>query len=110
MRISTRLILIGTVAACAPMLPEPPLPSMPQPETSQPMTPTTQPPATTPSATESVPDQAGFDGWKQGFLDRHAGPSTSVNWPGWAPIPPSSGWTATNRNSRAQPAPMSRMP
>ncbi|HAJ03778.1 MAG TPA: lytic murein transglycosylase, partial [Brevundimonas sp.] len=73
MRISTRLILIGTVAACAPMLPEPPLPSMPQPETSQPMTPTTQPPATTPSATESVPDQAGFDGWKQGFLDRHGG-------------------------------------
>ena len=73
MRISTRLILIGTVAACAPMLPEPPLPSLPQPETSQPTAPTTQPPAPTPPATDPVPDQAGFDGWKQGFLDRHGG-------------------------------------
>jgi lytic murein transglycosylase len=73
MRISTRLILIGTVAACAPMLPEPPLPSMPQPETSRPTTLTTQPPATTPPTTDAAPDQAGFDGWKQGFLDRHGG-------------------------------------
>lgn len=73
MRISTRLILIGTVAACAPMLPEPPLPSLPQPETSRPMTPTTTPPATTPPAADPAPDQAGFDGWKQGFLDRHGG-------------------------------------
>ncbi|MEH6699765.1 MAG: lytic murein transglycosylase [Brevundimonas sp.] len=73
MRISTRLILIGTVAACAPMLPEPPLPSLPQPETSRPMTPTTTPPATTPPAADPAPDQAGFDGWKQGFLDRHDG-------------------------------------
>jgi len=73
MRISTRLILIGTVAACAPMLPEPPLPSLPQPETSRPTTPTTPPPATTPPATDPAPDQAGFDGWKQGFLDRHGG-------------------------------------
>ena len=73
MRISPRLILIGTVAACAPMLPEPPLPSLPQPETSQPTTPMTQPPATTPPTTDAAPDQAGFDGWKQGFLDRHGG-------------------------------------
>lgn len=73
MRISTRLILIGTVAACAPVLPEPPLPSLPQPETSRPMTPTTTPPATTPPAADPAPDQAGFDGWKQGFLDRHGG-------------------------------------
>jgi lytic murein transglycosylase len=73
MRISTRLILIGTVAACAPMLPEPPLPSLSQPETSQPTTPTTTPPTTPPPATDAAPDQAGFDGWKQGFLDRHGG-------------------------------------
>lgn len=73
MRISTRLILIGTVAACAPMLPEPPLPELPQPEASQPAAPATPPPATTPPTTDPVPDQAGFDGWKQGFLDRHGG-------------------------------------
>ena len=73
MRISTRLILIGTVAACAPMLPEPPLPSLPQPETSRPTPPTTTPPPTTPPAADPAPDQAGFDGWKQGFLDRHGG-------------------------------------
>lgn len=74
MRISTRLILIGTVAACAPMLPEPPLPSLPQPETSQPAAPVTAPPATpAPTTTAPAPDQAGFDGWKQGFLDRHGG-------------------------------------
>ena len=37
------------------------------------MTPTTTPPATTPPAADPAPDQAGFDGWKQGFLDRHGG-------------------------------------
>lgn len=74
MRISTRLILIATVAACAPMLPEPPLPQLPQPETSQPAAPATPPPATpAPTTAAPAPDQAGFDGWKQGFLDRHGG-------------------------------------
>ncbi|MGQ2973967.1 MAG: hypothetical protein ACT6QM_15755 [Brevundimonas mediterranea] len=70
MRISLRLLLIGTVAACAPMLPEPPpvTPTAPEPTPQQPVTP---PPA--PTTQPGVPDQAGFEGWKQGFLARHGG-------------------------------------
>lgn len=71
MRISLRLLLLGTVAACAPMLPEPPsvlptpapAPERPAPAPAQPSTPAPAP----------VVDQAGFDGWKQGFLARHGG-------------------------------------
>ncbi|QDH72899.1 lytic murein transglycosylase [Brevundimonas sp. M20] len=70
MRISLRLLLLGTVAACAPMLPEAP-----------PVTPTPAPaeqPAPAPAPTPELPaapvvDQAGFEGWKQGFLARHGG-------------------------------------
>lgn len=71
MRISLRLLLIGTVAACAPMLPEPPpvTPTAPEPAPQQPVT----PPPAPPTAPPGVPDQAGFDGWKQGFLNRHGG-------------------------------------
>lgn len=70
MRISLRLLLIGTVAACAPMLPEPPpvTPTAPEPMPQQPVMP---PPA--PTTQPGVPDQAGFEGWKQGFLARHGG-------------------------------------
>jgi lytic murein transglycosylase len=70
MRFSLRLLLIGTVAACAPMLPEAP------PVAPAPAAPPAQPsPTPTPSAppAEPAPDQAGFEGWKQGFLDRHGG-------------------------------------
>ncbi|WP_183204671.1 lytic murein transglycosylase [Brevundimonas lenta] len=70
MRFSLRLLLIGTVAACAPMLPEPP-----------PVTVTPAPAPAEPAPTPAAPaqpaapiiDQAGFDGWKQGFLARHGG-------------------------------------
>jgi lytic murein transglycosylase len=70
MRFSLRLLLIGTVAACAPMLPEAP------PVAPAPAAPPAQPsPTPTPGAppAQPAPDQAGFEGWKQGFLDRHGG-------------------------------------
>lgn len=71
MRISFRLLLIATVAACAPMLPEPPpLAPTPAPEPVRPVPSVPPTPAPTPSP---VIDQAGFDGWKQGFLARHGG-------------------------------------
>ena len=75
MRISLRLLLIASVAACAPMLPEaPPVAptpavSAPQPAPRGPATPAPAPVAPAPV----VVDQAGFDGWKQGFLTRHGG-------------------------------------
>ena len=53
------------------MLPEPPLPT-PQPGGSTP--PATEPPRPGPQpSAPAEPDQAGFDGWKQGFLTRHGG-------------------------------------
>ncbi len=76
MRFSLRLILIGTVAACAPMLPEPPLPAPapPAPTQSEPTSAPPPAPAARPTEqTEQTVDQAGFEGWKQGFLARHGG-------------------------------------
>ncbi len=73
MRIRLRLLLIASVAACAPMLPEPPpvrLPALPA-QTETP--PTVAPPAQPAAATSAEADQAGFEGWKQGFLARHGG-------------------------------------
>ena len=70
MRNSLRLLLIATVAACAPMLPEPP-PLSPAPA-PQP-TPQPAPAPAQPSAQPTQPDAAGFEGWKQGFLARHGG-------------------------------------
>ena len=73
MRFSSRLLLVGCVSACAPMLPEPPLPTpTPAPQTA----PSTSAPATQPAP--AVPplaayDQEGFDGWIQGFLARKGG-------------------------------------
>lgn len=75
MRIDPRLLLIACVSACAPMMPESPTTRPPVPS------PLTQPPAATPAPapvapppqTASLPDQAGFEGWKQGFLSRHGG-------------------------------------
>ena len=79
MRISLRLILIASVAACAPVVPEvlPVVPTVdaPAPAAAAPTTPTPTPaPPAAPSAPAPVVvDQAGFDGWKQGFLTRHGG-------------------------------------
>lgn len=71
MRFSLRLILIGTVAACAPMLPEPPpLAPTPAPAPVQPAPAPTQP---SPAPVAPAVDQAGFEGWKQGFLARYGG-------------------------------------
>lgn len=72
MRFSLRLILIGTVAACAPMLPEPPPVTAPSPAPVQPA-PAPAPPPAPANPTEPAVDQAGFEGWKQGFLARHGG-------------------------------------
>lgn len=74
MRLSLRLVLIGTVAACAPMLPEaPPLPTTaPAPVPAQP-TPVPPPPAPAQPPAADAADLAGFEGWKQGFLARHGG-------------------------------------
>jgi lytic murein transglycosylase len=71
MRISLRLLLLGTVAACAPMLPEaPPILPTPAPAPERPSPAPAQPSAPAPAP---VVDQAGFEGWKQGFLARHGG-------------------------------------
>ncbi|GAW40700.1 Membrane-bound lytic murein transglycosylase B precursor [Brevundimonas sp. SH203] len=73
MRFSYRLLLIGCVSACAPMLPEPHV-ALPTPQ------PQPQPGASvaTPAPTPQTPplaayDQQGFEGWKQGFLARKGG-------------------------------------
>lgn len=71
MRFSLRLFLILSIAACAPMLPPA---SAVTPTASQPATGPSQPPAPGPvQAVAEAVDQAGFDGWKQGFLNRHGG-------------------------------------
>ena len=73
MRFSYRLLLIGCVSACAPMLPEPqvnlPTPQ-PQPQAGAPVTTPAPAPQTPPLAAY---DQQGFEGWKQGFLARKGG-------------------------------------
>jgi membrane-bound lytic murein transglycosylase B len=73
MRISLRLILIASVAACAPMLPDAP-----------PVSPTPAPPAIAPSAPAPAPampapppstsaGRVSFEDWREGFLARHGG-------------------------------------
>ena len=73
MRSRFSLLLLLSVAACGPMLPEAP-PSGP---TTAPLpgapVPSTPAPAPTTPAPAGPADQAGFDGWKQGFLSRHGG-------------------------------------
>ncbi|MCK6104504.1 MULTISPECIES: lytic murein transglycosylase [unclassified Brevundimonas] len=73
MRFSYRLLLIGCVSACAPMLPEPQvaLPAhQPQPQPGAPVAAPAPTPQTPPLAAY---DQQGFEGWKQGFLARKGG-------------------------------------
>ena len=73
MRFSYRLLLLGCVSACAPMLPEPQvaLPAhQPQPQPGAPVAAPAPTPQTPPLAAY---DQQGFEGWKQGFLARKGG-------------------------------------
>jgi membrane-bound lytic murein transglycosylase B len=75
MRFNYRFLMILAVAACAPMLPPPPPVNQPMPappaETPRP---TPYQPSSTPAAPPAADfDQPGFDGWKQGFLNRHGG-------------------------------------
>lgn len=68
MRLDHRLVLIACVSACAPMLPEaPPVTARAEANTAAPAA---------PLATQERPystDAAGFEGWKEGFLDRKGG-------------------------------------
>ena len=73
MRFSYRLLLIGCVSACAPMLPDPQvaLPAhQPQPQPGAPVAAPAPTPQTPPLAAY---DQQGFEGWKQGSLARKGG-------------------------------------
>ena len=71
MRFDYRLALIACVAACAPMLPETPPAILSAPAT-RPASPAPRPAPEAPVAADAY-DQAGFEGWKQGFLARHGG-------------------------------------
>jgi len=73
MRLTSKLLLVLTVAACAPMVETPPMPVAlpPEPQPERPAPPPTRPEAQRPA--EPAVDQAGFDGWKEGFLSRHGG-------------------------------------
>jgi len=81
MRFRYRLLLILSVAACAPMLPPAPevvLPALPALPTAALFSQTSRPTpylTTTAPAPSNIPisDQPGFEGWKQGFLNRHGG-------------------------------------
>jgi len=74
MRISLRLLLIASVAACAPLLPETlPAPAQIIPNATRPVPPVPNLPGPTSATGLAMADQAGFDGWKQGFLDRRGG-------------------------------------
>ncbi len=71
MRLDYRLALIACVAACAPMLPDTPPAVLTAP--APPLAAPVARPATVPPPAANPADQAGFEGWKQGFLGRHGG-------------------------------------
>jgi lytic murein transglycosylase len=73
MRFSYRLLLIGCVSACAPMLPEPQVALPTHQPPPQPGTPETTPAPTPQAPPLAAYDQQGFEGWKQGFLARKGG-------------------------------------
>jgi membrane-bound lytic murein transglycosylase B len=73
MRFKYRLLLILSVAACAPMLPPAPEVTLPTLPSAPAPTPQPQPQPSRPAPVPSASDQPGFDGWKQGFLARHGG-------------------------------------
>ena len=73
MRFSYRLLLFASVAACAPMVPEPPMPIRPAPAPAPVETPAPAPaPAPTTPPSEAY-DEVSFQQWKQSFLERHGG-------------------------------------
>ena len=79
MRLSFRLLLILSVAACAPMLPEPPplqpTPApqpTPLPDRPAPVTPPPAPTTGAPGAPAPVGAMS-FEAWKESFLARHGG-------------------------------------
>src|SRR5690606_25301470 len=74
MRIAYRLVLLGSVAACAPMVPMPPQPQPAPPPVVEPApaTPAPTPPPAQTDLSEAY-DRASFDAWKQSFLERHGG-------------------------------------
>jgi lytic murein transglycosylase len=71
MRAAYRLLLVVSVAACAPMLPDvvpTPAPApLPAPAAPAPVL------APAPAPAPAAPTAAGFEGWKQEFLARHGG-------------------------------------
>lgn len=69
MRLDHRLVLIACVSACAPMLPEAP----PAVVNAAPAPPPASPPVAAAQERPYSTDAAGFEGWKQGFLDRKGG-------------------------------------
>lgn len=79
MRISLRLLLVASVAACAPMLPDPP-PVRTAPATDgMPMPAAAPPAASTPAPAPAAPGaRMAFEDWKQGFLARHGGDRRSA--------------------------------
>jgi len=80
-----RLLLICTAAACAPIAPPPSEPPATAPEAAAPAPTTpprtapapTPPPATAADGARPYMEQS-FEGWKQGFLDRHGGASRAA--------------------------------
>src|SRR5690606_10940446 len=74
MRIAYRLVLLGSVAACTPMVPMPPQPQPAPPPVVEPApaTPAPTPPPAQTDLSEAY-DHASFDAWKQSFLERHGG-------------------------------------
>ena len=71
MRLDYRLVLIACVSACAPLLPDAPVLARAEPAPLRAAT----VPAPVAAAQERPwsSDAAGFEGWKQGFLDRKGG-------------------------------------
>lgn len=75
---SYRVLLLLAVAACAPMrTPSPEAPATDAAPSPPVQTPEAQPYQPTPQAqpqpSQTIADQPGFEGWKQGFLARHGG-------------------------------------
>lgn len=84
MRIAYRLLLLGSVAACTPMVPTPPQPQPAPPPVVEPApaTPAPTPPPAQTDLSEAY-DHASFDAWKQSFPSATAAPangSTPASW------------------------------
>jgi len=71
MRFDYRLVLIACVSACAPMLPQAPM--VAESAAAAALTPLRPAPGTPPALPSQADDSGGFEGWKQGFLDRKGG-------------------------------------